>query len=345
MTRHVNIPIFIPHLGCPNMCVFCNQRTISGVEEFDLSSVKKIIEENLSSLSADDDVEIAFFGGSFTGIDRDLMISLLEIAYEYVKIGKVNSIRCSTRPDYIDREILDILKKYGVKTVELGLQSVDEKVLAVTKRGHSFQEEKNACELIIEYGFELVGQMMIGLPASTLEAELSTADFIIRSGALGARIYPTVVFHSTELCEMTRMGVYKPLSVDEAVERASLVLERFIDAGVNVIRIGLCSSDNLLSDKTYFAGPNHPALGELVESELYYKTIMKKLSGIEIPKMAEVYIYVAPGALSKAIGQKRKNKIRLQNNGSIGRVVFAERRDVPIYDAVIQIENGDKKCI
>ena len=345
MTRHINIPIFIPHLGCPNMCVFCNQRTISGVDRFDASSVKNIIEENLSSLASEDEVEIAFFGGSFTGIDRDLMISLLETAHQYVVSSKVKSIRCSTRPDYIDREILDILKKYGVKTIELGLQSIDEKVLEVTKRGHRFAEEKRACELIIEYGFELVGQMMIGLPSSTLETELHTADFIINSGATAARIYPTVVFNGTELCSMTKNREYVPLSVEAAVERSSAVLEKFIDAGVKVIRIGLCSSDNLISDKTYFAGPNHPALGELVESELYYKRITKKLSRLEISGKADVYIFVAPGTLSKAIGQKRKNKIRLMNNPFIKRVFFGEREGVDVYDADIQIENGDKKCI
>ena len=342
MTRHVNIPVFIPHLGCPNMCVFCNQRTISGVKEFDVSSARTTIEENLSSLTPDDEVEIAFFGGSFTGIDRDLMISLLDLTYGYVKTDRVKSIRCSTRPDYIDCEILDLLKKYGVKTIELGLQSVDERVLELTKRGHGFAEEKRACELIIEYGFELVGQMMIGLPFSTPETELATADFIIQNGACAARIYPTVVFHDTELCSMAKCGEYTPLLLDEAIERSAAVLEKFIDADVNVIRIGLCSSDNLLSDETYFAGPNHPALGELVESELYYKRIIKKLSEAQIPEKADVYIFVSPGALSKAIGQKRKNKIRLLGDPRFRRVFFAERDDVKLYETVIQTKTEIK---
>ena len=280
--RHINIPIFIPHLGCPNQCVFCNQRTISGVQSFEVSSVKRTIEDSLSTISPEDEVEIAFFGGSFTGIDRDLMCQLLEIAYEYVKTGAVSSIRCSTRPDYINTEILDILSKFGVKVIELGLQSTDEAVLLKTKRGHSLLDEARACELIVSYGFTLIGQMMIGLPDSTLESEIKTAEFIINSGASGARIYPTVVFHSTELCEMARRGEYTPLSLTDAVVRSATVMKRFVEAGVEVIRVGLCSSENLSQDTTYFAGPNHPALGELVENELYYEIIKKKLIVVRI---------------------------------------------------------------
>ena len=341
MTKHVNIPIFIPHLGCPNMCVFCNQRTISGVDQFDITFVKKTIDETLSSLSESDEVEIAFFGGSFTGIDRGLMVSLLEIANEYIKSGKVSSIRCSTRPDYINEEILEILKKYGVKNVELGLQSTDENVLKITKRGHGFSEERKACNLLIENGFELVGQMMIGLPGSTLETELATADFIIGCGAKAARIYPTVVFYGTELCAMALEGEYIPLSLDNAISRSAAVLEKFVDASIDVIRIGLCSSDNLLSDKTYFKGPNHPALGELVENELYYRKIVKKLSDLDITDINNLEIFVSKGALSKAIGQKRKNKIRLQNDFGLKRVNFFERSDLRLYEIDLCIENGD----
>ena len=211
MKKHANIPIFIPHLGCPNQCVFCNQRTISGVNKFDISRVSAQIDEALATVDPSCEVEIAFFGGSFTGIDRELMISLLEIAYDYIKRGKVSSVRCSTRPDYISDDILNILKKYGVKTVELGLQSASDKVLLKSKRGHTAYDEERACKMIVNAGLDLVGQMMIGLPGSTLEDELQTARFIVKSGAKGARIYPTVVFYDTELCEMSRRGEYTPL--------------------------------------------------------------------------------------------------------------------------------------
>ena len=145
MKKHVNIPIFIPHLGCPNQCVFCNQRTISGVTDFDISNVRSEIDTALSTIDTACEAEIAFFGGSFTGIDRELMVSLLKMAYEYVSDGRVTSIRCSTRPDYINEEILDLLWEYGVRTIELGLQSTSDHVLEATKRGHTRMDEEKAC--------------------------------------------------------------------------------------------------------------------------------------------------------------------------------------------------------
>ncbi len=324
MRSHVNIPIFIPHLGCKNQCVFCNQRSISGVTEFDKSKVKEMIEEALSTVNDDRDVEIAFFGGSFTGIDRDLMIYLLKIAYSYVLEGRVKSIRCSTRPDYINEEILDILSQYGVKVIELGLQSADETVLFASKRGHGFTAEAKACSLIVERGFDLVGQMMIGLPLSTPEKEESTADFIISSGAVAARIYPTVIFRDTELCEMAKQGFYRPLELEDAIKRSAAVMKKFIDAGVNVIKVGLHSSENLQSDKTYYGGPNHPALGELVINEIYYNLMFEELRKINYTEKHDVKITVGKGALSKAIGQKKRNLIRLKDDFPFLNIIISE---------------------
>ena len=341
--RHVNIPIFIPHLGCPNQCVFCNQRTISGVDEFSADSVIPIIEGALSTVSADDEVEIAFFGGSFTGIDRELMVELLRIAHGYISDGRVKSVRCSTRPDYINQEILDVLKKYGVKTIELGLQSTSEDVLEISKRGHNFEAERKSCELIVQNGFDLVGQMMIGLPLSDSEREIQTARFIVSVGAVGARIYPTVVFRETELCQMTLDGRYTPLSLDEAVTRSALALEIFLDAGVKVIRIGLQSSDNLIDDSSYVAGPNHSALGELVIGEVYYNKICKQLLDADASGDDNINILVAKGSLSKAIGQNKKNKLRLLNR--YRNIVFLEVDDIPEYEVSVKINNGEIKCI
>ena len=251
--RHINIPIFIPHLGCPNDCVFCNQRTISGKLSFEPSQVIPEIEHALSTIpdgvSAYDGVstEIAFFGGSFTGIDRNLMIELLDIAQKYVDDQKVSSIRLSTRPDYINEEIIGILKKYSVKTVELGIQSTDPKVLQASKRGHSVSDTVNACKMVKNAGFELVGQMMVGLPESTAESEIKTAMDICSMGADAARIYPTVVFRKTELCRMAEMGEYTPLSDEEAVQRTKNVLSVFDKNNIPCIRIGLCASENLSS--------------------------------------------------------------------------------------------------
>ena len=342
--RHVNIPVFIPHLGCPNRCVFCNQRTISGVREFDIESVTETIESALSTVEPYDDVEIAFFGGSFTGIDRDLMIRLLEIAGGYLKSGKVSSIRCSTRPDYISEEILDILKQYGVKHIELGLQSCDDKVLFVTKRGHTALEAHRACKLIRDRGFGLTGQMMIGLPGADIESEIQTANFIIESGCDSARIYPTVVFKNTELCDMTVSKNYIPISLDEAVVRSAKVYQMFLDAGVRVLRIGLCSSDNLTNDETYYAGPNHPAIGELVENEIYYQNIYSAAQRLNLNARDVLYVAVPPTSLSKAVGQKKRNKTLLRDTLGIRDVKFYEREGLTGYQITVSAEDWRSKC-
>lgn len=343
MKKHVNIPIFIPHLGCPNQCVFCNQRTISGVTKFEVADVRTEIENALATIDPSQEVEIAFFGGSFTGIDRKLMISLLKLANEYILLGRVDSIRCSTRPDYIDEEVLILLKEYGVKTIELGLQSTSEKVLESTKRGHSRADEEKACRLIVEYGFKLVGQMMIGLPESTVNDELETARFIVNCGAKGARIYPTVVFYDTELCQMSINGEYDPIGLEEAVERSARVLEIFLDNGVDVIRIGLCSSKNLVDEEKYYAGPNHPALGEMVENALFYNKIARYLDKNRSYSNTVLKISVAKGCLSKAIGQKRTNKDRLIREYGIAEVKFKEDESLSGYELMIE-EERKREC-
>lgn len=338
--KHVNIPIFIPHLGCPNQCVFCNQRSISGVLKFDSNKLESIINDSLLTIPKDYDIEIAFFGGSFTGIERSQMISMLEVAYKYIQDRRVSHIRCSTRPDYIDFEILDTLKRYGVKVIELGLQSSSNHVLSATKRGHDFSSEKIACKMIVDSGFDLVGQMMIGLPNSTIEDEENTARFIINSGAKYARIYPTVVFKGTELCELTEKGMYTPLSLDDAIDRSARVCKIFNDAGVDVIRIGLCASENLSSDTTYYAGPNHPAIGELVENKIYFEIIKEKLHNISFCSDDTVKVNVAPGCLSKAIGQKKKNKFLLMQTYDVKDIKFGESDDVSLYEVSIVVERN-----
>ena len=332
MKKHVNIPVFIPHLGCPNQCVFCNQRSITGQMRFEPESVVRIIDEALSTIPENTETEIAFFGGSFTGIDFSLMCRLLEIAYSYVKCGRVSSIRCSTRPDYIDEKVLDTLKLYGVKVIELGLQSVDDSVLKTTKRGHSFEAEKNAVRLIKERGFSLVGQMMIGLPGSNIEKEKETARFICESNADGARVYPTVVFRDTELCLMAEKGEYSPLSTEEAVFRTAEVLKIFERYGVKVIRIGLCASENLSSPDSYYAGPNHSAIGELCENRVFYSLIYEKLTEMSPRRGGIITVKVPNGSISKAIGQKKNNKLRLISEFSLKDIIFVEKSSLTGYE-------------
>ncbi len=338
MKKHINIPVFIPHLGCPNACVFCNQRVISGVSQFDSESVIPIIDNALSTVEAGTEAELAFFGGSFTGIEYDLMCDLLKIANGYLKPGRISSIRCSTRPDYIDAVILDTLKQYGVSTVELGLQSVSDSVLRACERGHTMQDEKNACKLIKEHGLRLGGQMMIGLPGSTLESELQTARFIVEYGCDEARIYPTVVFRDTALCTMAKAGEYSPLCLEDAVSRSALVFAEFVKAGIKVLRIGLCESENLHSTQTYFAGPNHPALGELVENEYYYNTIRGRLPSDAVYKDNTLTVYVAKGHISKAVGQHKTNKIRILREYGFSDVKIKENSDISNYDVLLKIE-------
>ncbi len=343
MKKHVNIPIFIPHLGCPNQCVFCNQRTISGVEKFNIDDVKEQIDTALSTIGAGKETEIAFFGGSFTGIDRNLMQSLLSLAHGYVTNGRVSSIRCSTRPDYINEEILEILKRYSVRTIELGLQSSNDSVLNYAKRGHTYADELRACRLIKEYGFELIGQMMIGLPGATLQNEIDTAEFIVKCCADGARIYPTIVFKETELYQMSLNGTYIPLDVESAIERSAAALKVFIFAGIDVIRIGLCSSENLSDDSKYHAGPNHPAIGELIESKVYLDLIVQSIEKNKPRKHEVLKIYVPKGELSKAIGQKRRNKSMIIQNYGYSDVIYEEDSTLKKYE--VKTEEREKECI
>ena len=332
--RHVNIPVFIPHLGCPNDCVFCNQRSISGKMSFEPSGVVPEIESVISTLGEDVTAEIAFFGGSFTGIDRCFMTELLDIAQRYVDGGRVSAIRLSTRPDYINDEIIEILKRYSVRTVELGIQSTAPEVLEATKRGHSVSDTVNACKKVKEAGFDLVGQMMIGLPGSDAEKEMQTARDICSMKADAARIYPTVVFRKTELCRMAENGEYTPLSDDQAVQRTKKVLEIFDECSVPCIRIGLCASENLSSEDEVYGGANHSAIGELAIGELYYDRMDRLLS--ETGSKENAVFCVAKGCISKAIGQKRRNVIRLSEKYSIDRIKVIEKNQIIGYNIVLE---------
>lgn len=336
--RHVNIPVFIPHLGCPNMCVFCNQRSISGVREFDCESVISDIETVLSTLDRDGTyVELAFFGGSFTGIDRELMIRLLEIGKRYLDSGIIDSMRCSTRPDYIDPQILDILSRYGMRTVELGIQSMDDGVLTTCRRGHNCDTTRDACRAVVDAGLELVGQMMIGLPGATPETEAETARFICSCGAAGARVYPTVVFYETELCDMSASGAYIPLSTEQAIERTKNVLGIFDENDIKVIRVGLCSSENLTDESKVYAGASDESIGEKAMSALYLDRIEGELCRFADTNDKCCMIEGSVGSVSKISGHKRKNKIILQEKYGFKSVKILENENLLGYNIKIDV--------
>lgn len=310
--RHINIPIFIPHLGCPNQCIFCNQRYISGRSDFEVESVETQIIQVLSTVSIDDECEIAFFGGSFTGIDRNLMISLLEIAQKYVNLGRVKGIRMSTRPDYISKEIIDILNKYSISCVELGIQTMNDDVLSFLKRGHTVEQTILATKLLNESKIPFVGQMMIGLPSSTVEDEIYCAEQISKLGACGTRIYPTLIFKNTEMEELYHSGDYIPMELDEAVTRSAKVLRVFYEYGIPCIRIGLCDSDNLHSTDSFVAGPNVPNIGEMVKGELIKNLIVERLDKNYNYRDYTLIIECARGQVSQVVGNKRINIIKLK---------------------------------
>lgn len=339
--RHINIPIFIPHVGCKNSCVFCNQRKISGVESFDIHSVKGQLERDFATVDCEEnEVEIAFFGGSFTGIPRDDMIYLLSLGREYIEKGMARSIRLSTRPDYIDGEILDILEEYGVTDIELGLQSMDDEVLAASKRGHTAADGENACRMIKSRGFKLVGQMMIGLPKSSAEKEIMTAERLVSLGCDGVRIYPTVVFSETELADMMSRGEYTPLSLEDGISRSCDVLNVFVEAGIPVIRLGLCAADNLFTEGTMVGGGYHSAVGELVYSELYRRKISAFINsqlGATSVSGQGVTVFVPRGEISKAVGQKRANIKKLSDEFGIKSIKITESRELSDYNVRVEI--------
>lgn len=332
MKNHRNIPVFIPQEGCPNACVFCSQKKITGVDRrAELDTFRATVEKALESKWQES--EIAFFGGSFTAIDHIRMTALLDAAYEYVKSGKVSGIRVSTRPDFIDDDILSLLGSRGVTAIELGIQSVSEKVLASSGRGHTALQSEKACKLIKKYGFRLGGQMMVGLPLSDANTEAQTAISICDWGADETRIYPTVVFEDTPLYRMVLSGEYTPLSVDDAVTRCADCMEIFLSRGVKVLRVGLHASESLASAPY---GATHPAMGELVESEIYRRRI-SALIGEKRGK--RLVINVHPSACSKAAGQHRTNIEFFKKVYGFSYVSVYGTDGIPEYTAQIYTED------
>ena len=309
--KNANVSIFVPHFGCPQKCTFCNQRSITGAQGDVIENAKASIETARRTLGDDSkNAEIAFFGGSFTAIDRNFMITLLNLAYDYVKRGEFKGIRISTRPDKISTEILDILKAYAVTSIELGAQSMDDEVLALNRRGHNAQSVADACKLIRSYGFELGLQMMTGMYGSNDETDIASAQKIIELKPDTVRIYPTVVIEGTELAELYRNGKYTPPTLQSGVELCAKLLLMFEQKGIKVIRLGLHSGGNV--DEGYVAGMYHPALRELCESRIYFQNTVKVLDGKE--KGAKI-LFVASGCTSKMIGQKRVNLNLLKEMG------------------------------
>ncbi len=311
--KHINVALFVVHKGCPHMCSFCNQRSISGSsKDITAADVHSAVKTAIDSLTEKEAAggEIAFFGGSFTMVDHDYMLSLLEAAYEYVGKGIFKGIRISTRPDGINRKICDILKKYGVTAVELGAQSLDDRVLELNERGHTAKQVCDACKMLKEYGFELGLQMMTGLYGSQDADSIETAEKIIALAPETVRIYPTVVIKGTKLHELMQSGAFEPKGIPETVDLCARLIPMFENAGIKVIRVGLHSGGGV--DETYAGGAYHPALRELCEGRIYYNNAFGKLE--KLPQGSYI-LNVSPKEISKMTGQKKENLIRLREKG------------------------------
>jgi len=304
------IPIFIPHNGCPQQCVFCNQRKISGIQkESSFKEVEKTIASYLSSISKSENkkkIEIAFFGGSFTGIDINLQIQYLELANKYIDKGCVDSIRISTRPDYISPKILRILKKYNVKTIELGVQTTNDELLVTTKRGHTRKDIVYSSLLIRQFGFILGHQIMVGLPKSTDELELETIKTCLKLKPSQLRIYPVYVIEGSELYDMYKNGDYIPLNLNEAVRKCKVIVKECTSTEVSIIRLGLQSSDEITSANTNMYGPISDNFAEYVMADIVKDKIENEIKGIE--NIETLVIHIPSKYMSICIGPKKINK-------------------------------------
>ena len=301
--RVYNIPVFVPHKGCPFDCVFCNQRKITGTTtDVTPNDVENIIEEHLRTLPREDRyVEVAFFGGSLTGIPMKEQSALMAAV---AKFGtQINGIRLSTRPDYISEEIMDNLVAHGVTTIELGVQSMDDEVLKASNRGHTAEQVRKAVEIIRKYPVRLGLQMMTGLVGDTREKSIYTAKEIIKLKPEMVRIYPTLTIKDTYLEKLYNKGLYKPQTLEEAVETAKVIMLMFEAANINVIRVGLQATNEISSEGSVVAGPVHSAFRSLVESSIYYDLIKSELDG----KSGNITIEVKSSEVSNAVGNKRVN--------------------------------------
>jgi len=309
MKKQAIIPLFIPHMGCPHDCVFCNQKTITASNmQMDADAIRDIMEARLSDLELQglSHIEAAFYGGSFTGLPLDAQRKLLEAIMPYKASGRIQKIRLSTRPDYIDSEILDLLASCSVDIIELGVQSFHDEVLSLSARGHTSQQTVDACHMVRNYGFSLGIQLMVGLPGDTKEQAVQSAIKAVEMKPDFVRIYPTMVLSGSKLADLLKSGAYAPLSTNEAVSITKEMVRIFDREHIKVIRIGLKSTDNI-SNAADLAGSYHPAFRQLVEGALAFDDISVQLDDLRI-STGDVLLSANPSSFSNLIGHKGVNK-------------------------------------
>lgn len=340
--RESIIPVFVPHLGCPNDCVFCNQRRISGsTEPAAAADVDKAIEQAAALPHTGAKRQLAFYGGSFTAIPVPQQTALLAAAKRHLDAGEIDAVRLSTRPDAIDGAVLVRLREYGVETVELGAQSMCDEVLALSGRGHTAADVENASRAIRAAGFRLILQMMTGLPGDTPERCVETARRIIALEPDGVRIYPTVIVRDTALYDLWQTGRYKEHTVEDAVEYCARIVPMFESAGIPIIRLGLNPTEEL-SGGAAAGGAYHPALGELVRSRIMRAGAEALLAEENIAPRSAVTLGVNAAKLSQMIGQHRRNIDYLTARFQLKSLKI---RPLPLSDGeitVISVEKDEK---
>ena len=316
MKKHSNIPIFIPELACPHQCVFCDQEKISGTYSIPQpADVKDIVERYLETIPENRTIDIAFFGGSFTGLSVDLQEQYLKEVFKFIKNRKVSGIRLSTRPDYINEPILEMLKKYSVTTIELGAQSTSQEVLNESERGHTVENIRDASNLICKYGCELGLQMMIGLPGDSYERSIQTAKDIVSLGACNTRIYPAIVVKHTAMEKLYQSGKYSPLTLEQAVEWTKDIVHIFEENNVSILRMGLHPSDELVTGKSLIAGPFHASFKEMVMTQIWKELIDMELQSINSNFSNNIKITVSDRQIHNAIGYRQTNREQLVSRG------------------------------
>lgn len=315
-SKQMTIPIFIPHMGCGHSCTFCNQRTISGIQrepEWTEKQVKDIIDKWLSRAGQYDRVEIAYFGGSFTGIPAELQEKYLSIADTYVDKGLAHGIRLSTRPDYLDHGVIKRLKAHHVTMVEIGVQSYSDVVLKAAQRGHTVQCTEDAIQRLRTAGIPFGIQLMIGLPEDTYESWLITVEKTIEAQPACVRIYPTLVLEDTQLALLYKVGHYQPLTLTQAVTYGADAYSRLMAEDIPVIRMGLQASEDLSKEGNVLAGPYHDAFRSLVETEIYKRMIKRDLENGLVGNRH--YVRVNSKHVSFFSGHKKSNLEWLKSLG------------------------------
>lgn len=326
------IPIFLPQMGCPFRCLYCHQERITRRSQngLDRNTFSSMVEAGLSSKrkKRGQEIEIAFFGGTFTNLPGDYQNQLLEWGADYISQKRVTSLRLSTRPDALSESKLDRLMAWGVKTIELGVQSLDDTVLRLSNRGHTAEEALQALALVKRYPVKIGIQLMTGLPGDSPPTLHQTISQVIAFKPDFVRLYPTLVFEGTPLAQWLHEGRYSPPSLDETVSLCSLAVERMEEVGIRVIRLGLQAHDGMQIGKGLVAGPYHPAFGSLVRGEIFLRKILKDLKkggALSSP----ITLEVAPQDHSYLTGNKKKNLLRLIRGLDLFSIAIKEESTLP----------------